>query len=358
MVNQEKGDASRWDAAEMISHSKPTIDGDSMAAVNTLLRAGMLARGDAFKQFDARLREHMNSENVFYASSGTHALFLILKALELSASDEVIVPTYVCEAVENAVRHAGAKVVFCDVGDDWLLNEASVDAVMTGNTKAIIPVHLFGRHVHVEHLLKFNVQIIEDFCQAFPRRMRNALHPAPHESSFSFYSFHATKCLTMGEGGVIRLPDKRINAKFKKNLAREAKLFILSDLQAALGLQQLSCYEKFLKRREDIATLYLGSIHSARVRLPNCLNGDHVWFRFPLKVNNLDFDLVAKSFAEYGIAVKRGVDRLLHRNHRLSDRMFPGAISVFNQTLSLPLYPSLSHANAMRIVKAVREVLS
>jgi len=134
----------------MISHSKPFLIDKDYLAIQKVLQSGMIAEGEVVAEFENAVAEYLGMAGGVATSSGTMALFLALKALDISHGDEVIIPTYVCRAVLDAVNYTGATPVLCDVGDDWCMNVETVKRHITKQMRAIILVHTFGISANVE----------------------------------------------------------------------------------------------------------------------------------------------------------------------------------------------------------------
>jgi perosamine synthetase len=260
-----------------------------------------------------------------------------------------VIPTYVCEAVRQAVRWTGAAAVLCDVGEDWCVNVGTVRRAITKRTKAVIVVHTFGVVAETPPIVALGVPVIEDLAQAFGASSSEGV--AGSFGAISITSFHATKCLTTGEGGMAFTRDEETLARLRALKVSDHRL-PLSNLQAALGLSQVGRYDEFLARRTQMAEHYRRSIPD-RCLPPAAVLERTMHFRFPLRVDGEVVRLMSE-FAVRGVLAKRGVDALLHT--RPGD--FPGAESAFEHTLSLPIHPSMTEIEIERVVEAAQQVLS
>jgi dTDP-4-amino-4,6-dideoxygalactose transaminase len=172
-------------------------------------------------------------------------------------------------------------------------------------------------------------------------------------------SFHATKLLTTGEGGMLLSHDSTLLNRAREIVTGEHTgawpgfRQPLSDLQAALGSSQLRRYDGFLTRRRQIADHYFGGLADTAVGLPAHIRDRSLFFRFPLMVSGA-FDEHRQAFDTCGVQVRRGVDTLLHRELGMAPASFPGAERCFAGTLSLPLYPALTDDDTDRVVAATR----
>lgn len=341
--------------AEDIPHSAPTIEHDDRDAVLACLQSGWLAQGAASAQFAEALQHQSGAVSVSLASSGTSALILALLALDVHAGHEVVVPTYVCASVLEAVRASGATPVLCDIGPHWVLDVRAVGRVLTQRTRAIVAVAVFGLAWSVDDLTQFGIPVIDDRCQAFGlARPSHALVP------FSVCSFHATKCLTTGEGGAVLAWTNEARAPLAVvATAHRRTLTVFSDLQSSLGLSQLAAWPQRQQRRNAISDRYRRELPASRTaRIIAAAEQGSVWFRMPVTMpEGADFDTLRRRYAAAGVQVRRGVDALLHRRSGLPDSQFPGAVDAFERTLSLPIWPGMTDAQVTRVVEVSHDVL-
>jgi perosamine synthetase len=176
-------------------------------------------------------------------------------------------------------------------------------------------------------------------------------------------SFHATKLMTTGEGG---MAFSSTEAGFER--LREAKhgrlgnpipgwSFPMSDLQAGLGLSQLGRYDSFIDRRSAIARRYMEALTDWPETIPSAFLGRSLFSRFPLRIAALDYDAVKDDYSRHGIQVRRGVDAVLHHRTGEPDGAFPHTMRAFTETLSIPLYPALTDGEVDHIANITKEVL-
>jgi UDP-4-amino-4-deoxy-L-arabinose-oxoglutarate aminotransferase len=197
-------------------------------------------------------------------------------------------------------------------------------------------------------LKKYPYLIIEDHCQSFGLN-------EPLYGSAAIYSFYATKCLTTGEGGAAAFMDRdlldRANSLRRSNIVPGS----LSDLQAVLGLSQLSRYDEMLSRRREIALRYLNELPKHVTQKLSEVTSCSIFYRFPLCMRG-DFDSFSQLFAERGIAVGRAVSVLLHRLAGMKDEDFPNAVEAFDTTVSIPIYPAMSDDDVSTVIDAVKTI--
>lgn len=338
----------------MIPHSKPWITAADEHAVQNVLASGMLAQGQTVQLFEKQVAAFTGYNHALAVPSGTAALVFILQALGVKTGDEVILPTYVCKSVADAVVFTGATPVLCDISGPWCMTPDDVQQVMTPCTRAVVLVHTFGISASDFGFNELGVPVIDDYCQAF------GLNPDPVSGSgLGFCSFNATKCFSTGEGGMVLVNDAALFATMQQNKRNNQPPARFSDLQAALGLAQLERYPQILERRKAIAKRYLLELDEKITQNSTELDGRFyrdvsvrrsVFFRFPIMVPGNPQDHITAIEQEFQIALRRGVDALLHNP---AEQQLPGAEKRFAETLSIPVYPALTDEEVTHIIRSL-----
>lgn len=333
-----------------ISHSKPTLTDADHAALERSIGGGMIADGDVTRAFETAMGRRLGLSHGVAAGSGTAALITALEAVGAGSGDEVIMPTYVCEAVWFAISATGAKPVLCDVDMDRCMSRTTVERAISNRTRAIVVVHPLGAMADAASIKGLGPATVEDCCQALGASRQGAA--AGTIGDACVLSFHATKLLTTGEGGMALSSVAAVGERL--DASRHARRFPLADLQSALGISQLDRFDSFLARRKAIADFYFAELRGTAVELPSDVRDRSVFFRFPVRTK-LPFDQVRQSFAAEGVHVRRGVDALIHQRFRVAGH-FPNAERLFAETVSLPIYPALSDDEMQRVAAAARRV--
>jgi dTDP-4-amino-4,6-dideoxygalactose transaminase len=344
------------------SHSRPWVSEEEIAAVAAALRAGQLATGEQVRRFEAEVARAAGQREGVATSSGTAALHLALLALGVGRGDEVLLPSYVCTAVLNAVHHAGARPVLCDVEEETgNLDAADARRRLSGRAKAVIVVHLFGHPADLEGAQGLGLPVIEDCAQALGAGWRG--RPVGSVGRISVFSFYATKVISTGEGGMacsssrelvermraLRDYDERDDYEVRYN-------YKMSDLQASLGLAQLGRLPANLARRAALAGRYDAALGDLGVRLPARRKGcGPIFYRYVVQTDRLEEALCG--FAARGVEAKRPVFRPLHHYLDGAAPRLPVTDKVYARALSLPIYPGLSDEEAGRLLEAAGEVL-
>lgn len=347
---------------DAIPHSRPWITEADLDAVAKVLASGMLVQGARVRAFEAAVADWhgLPPERAVAVGSGAAALELALAALKVGPGHEVVLPTYVCHSVLEAVRGVGATPVVCDVGPKWVVRPADVEPHVGARTRALIIPHLYGLLADTAAFRRFGVPIVEDCAQAFGPRGTGLV------GDVAVFSFHATKCLTTGEGGmaVATRPELAAPLRLRRDggagpdgtvLADRARtLSPLPDTSAALGLSQLARYEAALARRRELWLRYRDRLRGV-APVPD--DGPGWPLRFLLRLEG-GVEACGREFLARGVHVRSGVDRLNHRLLGLPDRDFPVATRLLETTVSLPLYAALTDGQHERCVAAALEVLA
>lgn len=343
----------------MIPHSRPTLGDDDARAVARVVRGGQIAQGPEVGAFERELAACFGVPAAAAVTSGTVALELALRALDVRAGDDVIVPTYTCDAVYHAVVRTGATPVLADVHPRT--EALAIDDVRTrvgSRTRAIVVVHAFGRAIDVTPFLALGIPVVEDCAQTLGAVVDG--RRAGTASAAAICSFYATKLLTTGEGGaVVGATDVVARARDGREYDERDDLIPrsnakLTDVQAALGRSQLARLPAFIARRRAIAAQYRAALAGARCTLPEEAGAAHVYHRFIVQVDR-PVDAVIAALATRGVTARRPVFRPLHR--AVGAGGYPEAERLWERSVSLPCYPSLTEEEVDAVAAAVGEVL-
>lgn len=345
----------------MIPHNRPALDETDVGAVTLVLRSGHIAQGSEVRAFEEEMASRFGRPggDAVAVSSGTAALYLALRTLGVGRGDRVLIPTYVCSALVHAATLAGAEVNLGDVREpDLNLDPEAVSWV--DGLKAVVLPHIYGVPSEPAALQRLGVPVIEDAAQAIGACLRG--RPVGSVGTLSMFSFYATKPLTCGQGGMVLgakdicddIRDRR-DYDGKRDL-RPRFNFQMTDIQAALGRNQLRRLNAFLARRRESAAVYVASLPtSLRHQMP-LPGAEPNHFRFVIRLEQVTE--ARKRFDAAGITTIVPTEpwELLHRQMGLSGELFPTAEFVARTTLSLPIHPSLTDDERRRVA-AVLESL-
>ncbi|HXV27732.1 MAG TPA: DegT/DnrJ/EryC1/StrS aminotransferase family protein [bacterium] len=348
----------------MIPHSRPTLGEEEKKACLEVLDSLQIAQGRKVAEFEQALAGLTRRRHAAAVSSGTAALGLSLCALGVAKGDEVIIPSFTCAALLHALAFAGAKPVLADIEpEDFNLSAEDVKRKIRRRTKAVIVPHLFGRAAEIREFLKLNIPIIEDGTQALGVVAYGK--PVGSFGIMSVFSFYATKMITTGEGGMIltdsralarrildlRDYDKKENYRFRTN----AKM---TDLEAAIGIEQLKKLPRFIANRRDIARFYDEALNHSDIILPIADDiRDHVYFRYVIRICRKAKQRL-RDLNRQGIDAKTPVFKPLHRYLGLEDKLFPETVRAMRETCSLPIFPSMKEESQETVCRILNEVMS
>ncbi len=242
--------------------------------------------------FEKKFAEYINVKHAIATSSCTGALHIALKALNIKKGDEVIIPDITWTATAYAVSYTGATPVFADIlPDTWCIDPISIEKCITKRTKAIIPVHLYGHPADMDRIVtiakKYKLYVVEDAAESIGAEYFGK--KTGSIGDFGVFSFHGTKTLTMGEGGILLTNNSKLfkRANFIANMGKSTHRvfwcesiglkYKLTDLQAALGLAQLSRVRELCKKKRMIYRWYTEEFSKIdgivmNVEAKNCIN--------------------------------------------------------------------------------------
>lgn len=338
----------------MLPHSKPYLSHLEQDALRKRLSSGMLASGSRNRDFESAFIERFGYLSGRSTASGCGALGAALRLLDLRPGDGVILPSYICPEVINTLRINGLIPVFADLGSGWALDPSDVEKRLHPNVKAILGVHTFGLNCPIEQLRGFGLPVIEDSCQSLGMAEGRERCDS---GDLTIFSFHAIKCLCAGEGGILCTRHPHMAPKLEKLSGWRAIAGSMSDLSAELALTQFEQYPTMLERRIKIAKEYHGRIRPSLVERFLSHASDRPTYRFLLEIPEGSYVSLCQAYAEAGIAVRRGVDFLGHRDANLPDETFPNTTQRFRSTLSLPFYPALSDEEFEDVIRVTHSVL-
>jgi dTDP-4-amino-4,6-dideoxygalactose transaminase len=333
-------------------------DAERVAAV---VRSGMISQGAEVAAFEREFAACVGARGAVALSSGSAALHLALLALGVGEGDEVVIPSFVCSALHHAVTHCGATAVLADADPVSLsLDPGDVKRRLGPRTRAVIVPHPFGLATPMAEFMALGVPIVEDCAQAI-----GALddgRPVGSRGAIAVFSFYATKMLTTGEGGMVTASDPDLLERVRDLREYDEREELrprfnakLTDMQAALGRAQLARLGAFISRRRDLARLYRERLCSLSLELPpDDAGGRHVYHRFVIRVRRDVGSLIERLEAQ-GVQCRRPVFAPLHRQLRLSG--FPVADRLWEESLSIPCYPSLTDSEAELVTGAVSGAL-
>lgn len=346
---------------------KPLIGDEERAAVDRVMRSGMLAQGPEVAAFEEEFSAHFRlGRSCVAVNSGTSGLHLGLLSAGIGPGDEVIVPSFTFAATANSVALTGATAVFADIdADSFCLDATSVENAITERTAGIMPVHLYGHPANLPALLdvaeRHRLQIFEDAAQAHGASLGGK--PVGSFGVFGMFSLYPTKNMTSGEGGMVAVSTPELdrlmrlyrNQGMQRQYENEVVGFNnrMTDVHAAIGRVQLTKIAAWTKRRQENAA-FLSAYLEGVIVPPVATDAVHVYHQYTIRVPE-DRDGLAHALREE-YAVGSGMFYPIP-NHQLApfsvDVELPETARAAKECLSLPVHPSLSQDDLERIVHAV-----
>src|SRR5580704_8289397 len=259
--------------------SAPDVTERDIDAVTEVLRTSSLSSGPKVREFERAIARYVNTSDAVAVNSGTSGLHLCIRALGISEGDEVLVPSFTFIAVANAVRYERATPVFVDIDPQTLnLDPSLLEQAITARTRAIIVVHTFGCPAELSSILQIarrhGLFVIEDACEAIGAEYEGQKVGAL--ADVGVFAFYPNKQITTGEGGAVATNHLEVARKVRmlRNQGRDDSTewfqhtdlgynYRVSDINCALGIEQLKRIDSILDRRESIAREYsdiLGSV--------------------------------------------------------------------------------------------------
>jgi perosamine synthetase len=357
----------------MIALAKPMLGIEEKTLVNEVLSSGMLAHGEYVGMFERDFALFQGSKHSIATSSGTTALHVALLSLGIKPGDKVITTPFSFIATSNAILYAQAVPVFCDINlQDYNMSPQELQDTIKKHpdAKAILVVHLYGYPAPVPEIMaianEYKLPVIEDCAQAHGASINGKkVGTFGHCGIFSFYP---TKNMTCGEGGMV--------VTWNKELADKARSFInhgqiakyrhdllgynyrMTNIHAAIGIEQLRKLTGFNERRKAIAERYLREITNPAFTKPVCLPGfEHVYHQFTLGVNNRrDFiEFLEKQGIGYGIHYPTAIpDQPLYQQGEILGS-FTNARIAAERVISIPVHPGLTEQEVDYIVSSLQK---
>ena len=360
-----------------LSEQFKAIGSEINQAVLDVLASGRYIGGAAIEHFETQFAQYIGSAHAIACNSGTDALFLALRSLNIGAGDEVITSPFTFIATAETISAVGATPVFIDIDPKTFnLDLNQVESAITQKTRAIIPVHLFGQPVDMTRLMSIsnahNLFVIEDCAQATGAEW--AGNRVGSIGQIGCFSFYPTKNLgACGDGGAMTTNNPTLAAKLKmlRDHGRYSGYYHeelginsrLDAVQAVILQIKLRYLDRWNQQRQDIADRYHSLLSPVPgITTPQLLNGGRsVWNQYTIRVEHRDQlrgDLKAKgvnSMIYYPIPLHL---QPVYKSLGYQLGQLPEADRAASQVLSLPMFPELSHEQQDQVIYGLKDCLS
>lgn len=378
--------------SDFLPFHRPSIGDEEIQEVIATLKSGWITTGPRTKLFEERFRDYIGCQHAIAVNSCTAGLHLALLAAGIGPGDEVITTPYTFAATGEVIIQTGARPVFVDIEADSLnIDPVAIERAITAKTKAIIPVHIAGLPCRMTEIMALAEQhrlvVIEDAAHAFAAEYRGRkIGNIGHITAFSFY---ATKNLTTGEGGMVTTNDPEYAEKIRllslhglskdawKRYSAEGSWYYeivyagykynMSDIQAALGLQQLQRTASFQEIRASYAKKYNEAFKNCRhLIIPTeSTESKHAWHLYILRLNLESLRITRGQFIQELQRQRIGssvhfIPLHLHPYYKqnvVCDQPLDQAEKAFEQVVSLPLYPAMNETDVEDVIRAVNNIV-
>jgi len=357
-----------FDLKRQYQNIKQEID----TAIDNVLSSGQFILGENVRLLEEEIARYCGTRYAIGVASGTDALLLSLRALDIKPGDEVITTPFTFFATTEVISIIGARPVLVDIEPDTFnIDPDKIGQGITKKTKAIIPVHLFGQICDMDEILKFKekgIFIIEDACQSIGAVYRE--RRAGSLGDTGCFSFFPTKNLGgYGDGGIVTTNNERLNERLRilrahgsinKYYHREIGYNSrLDEIQAAILRVKLRYLDKWIARRQEIASLYnrfLGGI--PYIKIPTIKgNRNHTFHQYVIRAERRNE--LQGYLSERGIGTAIYYPLPLHLQDAYKEfgytrGDFPEAEKACNEVLALPMWPELKDEEVEEVAKEIR----
>ena len=375
------------------------IEQDDVDAVVRALNSNFLTTGPSVESFENALTKLTKADFAVSCSSGTSALHLACMALGIKSGDWVIVPSVTFLASANAVRYCNADILFCDVDQDTgvmtpeTLENAIYKAKKEGlNIRAVIVVHLAGRPVDLKEIkkisIKYGLKLIADSCHALGGTYEGDPIGSCKYEHLSTFSFHPIKTITTAEGGAVTTNNKKLasamrlmrshnvirtksnDRKWEYTVRDLGYNYRLSDIQCALGVNQLKKIHYFRKKRSELVAFYNSKLRKfyPKIITPQPISSSDsesvCWHLYSILVDFKAIRLSKGNFVEklsqkkiYTQVHYIPVHTQPYYKNLYGKSFLPGSEQYYERTISLPLFTKMSEDDVDYVVRSISELI-
>lgn len=357
-----------------IQHKK--LENEISSSIKRVINNSAFILGDEVTSFEQEFSNYLGVNHFIGTSSGTSALLVALKALDICINDEVILPAMSFYATAEAVAFIGAKPVFVDIDpSNCNINISQIEEKISNKTKLILPVHLYGYPANLDEINKiankFNLKVLSDCAHAAGATYNGKKVGAIEDiAAFSYYPSKNLGCI--GEAGGIATNDEKLadlclkyrdhgsTRKFEHtHIGLNARM---DGLNAAVLSVKLKYLDDWNRDRKRIASMYTDMLSNLNFETPIVeKNSSHVYHVYQIQIKNRDYVLTKMQEKGIGVNIHYPVPLHLHKgfsflNNKKGD--FPAAEKLAENTLSLPCYPYMKDEQVEYVCKVLKSIIS
>ncbi len=354
----------------------PLLTEEEKEAVKKVLDSGQITSGPKVKEFEQLFAEFVGVKEAVAVSSGTAAIHTALMSLGIGPGDKVIVTPYSFIASVSPVLFVGATPVFADIDmESFNITPETIMQVLDDDFTAVLPVHLYGQMADMDGIMEVardnDLLVIEDACQAHGAEFKGK--QAGSIGDVGCFSFYATKNMVTGEGGIITTDDSSI-AKRARSLREHGAVkknrydtigynFLMTDIEAAIGIVQLNKLDEMNERRRDNASTLNEDLEfleeKGLVKLPREIKQrKHVYNQYALRILSEKKKKVVDGMQKAGIGVRHGYDLPIYSQKAVDMAAHcPNAEIACEQVIWVPVHPILGNIPMHRISWGLKQFL-
>jgi perosamine synthetase len=369
---------------------KPWLDEEEWYAMKDVILSGWVSQGPKVKEFEQKVAAYIGVRHAVAMNACTSAMHIAMKIAGVKYGDEVIVADSTCMANVNAINMAGAVPVFVDIDPDtYNIDPKLIEAKITPKTKVIMNIDQVGLSNDLDALKaicdKHGLTLLDDAATAFGGKYKNKFLGS--HNVMATYSFHPRKMITTGEGGMLVTDDDNIAEQARILRATGASVsdldrhkakglilqkyydsgynYRLTDMQAAMGIVQLTKIDAMLEQRKNQAEYY--NEHLAEIsdlQLPFVPEyATPAWSSYCIKINpksKKTVPEVLQTLAAANISARFGIQPLhqepYFENQNYRDEDFPVSCAIADQTFFVPIYPGMTAQQQQYIVETLKQI--
>jgi len=354
----------------MITFVKPTISRKDLMQVLECMLSEKFASGELCARFEKKLCEYTGGKYFSAVSSVSAAVYLILKCIKISPGDEIIISALTDIRVLEIINCFKAVPVVADtLPQSFQIDPEKIKTVVTDKTKAVIIGHTLGYPADIpqfllennELLKNHNIAVIEDCCHSLGSVL-NGQHTGT-AGDFAFFSFDSDSTITTETGGAVLCKNRSDHLQIKNFytiddiLSSSGRIHMkLSDIQAAMGLSEISLIAKFLQRRREIGDFYAQAAGRGKhIFLTPQPPAEYNYYRFPLIINS-SVKMVTELFKKYKIEIISPIKMTAYEYLHLPLSEDCNARNTAIKTICIPLYPTLKKNQIEQIGKLIANI--